>query len=504
MRPHHVVLILAVSLLALAMACGGGSSATENPEPAIQEATPAPLTPEQVQGIVDEALDKMEMPQPLSEAQVKSIIDDAVDAIQMPEGLTSEEMEAIVSAAILDASGGLTETQVRDILAAVQQQSRSSPGVARFGPPPLIQDELVGLLAEPGPDCGDPVPPDQGAGRGNLAAEITGIHKWLNSRPLCLAELRGNVVLIDFWTYTCVNCIRTFPYLKLWNARYADDGLVILGIHTPEFEFEENPDNVQKASADNGIVWPVALDNDYGTWRAYSNRYWPAKYLIDKDGIVRYTHFGEGDYAGTEMQIRQLLEEAGADLSLDLELPTDQVPDPDFLRARKLTRELYAGYGRGCYTQYVFDVTEFCASPDRVREYSDPGDHEDDLIYLEGPWLAGEESLRYAPDGSEAEYSDYMAVKFSAKSANVVLTPDEGGEPFKVLVTLDGQPLTEDNKGEDVVIEADGRSFMVVDEPRLYSIVEVPDYGTYELKMSSNSPHFAIFAFTFGIYTTGI
>ena len=196
--------------------------------------------------------------------------------------------------------------------------------------------------------------PAQGAGRGNLAAEITGINAWVNSEPLCLSDLRGNVVLVDFWTYTCVNCIRTFPYLRQWNARYADDGLVILGIHTPEFEFEEDRDNVLNASVDDAIVWPVALDNDYRTWRAYSNRYWPAKYLIDKDGVIRYTHFGEGAYAETEQEIRKLLEEAGADLTLDIELPTDQVVDPGFLRARKLTRELYGGYGRGCFSPLCF------------------------------------------------------------------------------------------------------------------------------------------------------
>ena len=128
---------------------------------------------------------------------------------------------------------------------------------------------MVGMIFEPGSDCGDPVEPPQGAGRGRLAAEITGIEAWVNSEPLCLSDLRGNVVLVDFWTYTCINCIRTFPYLRQWHARYADDGLVILGIHTPEFEFEEDRNNVQKASADDAIVWPVALDNDMGTWRAY-------------------------------------------------------------------------------------------------------------------------------------------------------------------------------------------------------------------------------------------
>ena len=381
----------------------------------------------------------------------------------------------------------------------------TSPVTTPFGPAPLDQTGMVGMIFEPGPDCSDPVEPPQGSGRGDPAAEITGIEAWVNTEPLCLSDLRGNVVLVDFWTYTCVNCIRTFPYLRQWHARYADDGLVILGIHTPEFEFEKDRENVRKASVDDAIVWPVALDNDYGTWRAYNNRYWPAKYLIDKDGVIRYYHFGEGSYAETEREIRKLLEEAGADLTLDIELPTDQIVDPAFLRARKLTRELYGGYGRGCWSRYVFDIDAFCNSKDQVRQYSEPGDdHEDDLIYLQGPWRANEESLQYAPDGSNGDYEDYLLLKFTARTANAVLTPDAGGEPFKVLVTLDGQPITEENRGKDIVTEDDGRTFLVVDEPRLYSIVDAAEYGTYTLTMASNSSQFALFAFTFGIYTQGI
>ncbi|SVD97854.1 uncharacterized protein METZ01_LOCUS450708, partial [marine metagenome] len=147
------------------------------------------------------------------------------------------------------------------------------------------------------------------------APEIKGIKAWINNEPLTIEELRGNVVLVDFWTYSCVNCIRTFPALKQWHAKYADDGLVIIGVHSPEFEFEKDYDNVLKATQDNGITWPVAQDNDFETWDNYSNRFWPAKYLIDKDGLVQYTHFGEGAYDETEKQIRDLLIDAGASLS---------------------------------------------------------------------------------------------------------------------------------------------------------------------------------------------
>ena len=148
-----------------------------------------------------------------------------------------------------------------------------------------------------------------GGAVGNFAPEFGGIDAWINSGPLTMEELHGNVVLIDFWTYTCINCIHTYPFLKEMHAKYADDGLVIVGVHTPEFEFEKEYDNVLEATQKDALVWPMAQDNDYITWRRYSNRYWPAEYLIDKDGIVRYTHFGEGAYAETEAVIRQLLAE---------------------------------------------------------------------------------------------------------------------------------------------------------------------------------------------------
>ena len=143
------------------------------------------------------------------------------------------------------------------------------------------------------------------------APELTGLGNWFNSEPLTLQGLREKVVLVDFWTYSCVNCVRTLPYMVDWNAKYADEGLVILGIHTPEFAFEQDADNVRQAIERFGILYPVAQDNDYGTWQAFNNHYWPAKYLIDAQGHIRYVHYGEGDYDQTELAIQQLLAEIG-------------------------------------------------------------------------------------------------------------------------------------------------------------------------------------------------
>ena len=145
---------------------------------------------------------------------------------------------------------------------------------------------------------------------GDRAPEFIGVSHWINSPPLTMEELRGQVVLIDFWTYTCGNCTRTYSYLKEWHAKYADKGLVIVGVHTPEFEFEKLTENVVRSAGEYDLVWPIAQDNAYATWQVYSNRYWPAEYLVDQNGIVRYTHFGEGAYDETEEQIRKLLQEA--------------------------------------------------------------------------------------------------------------------------------------------------------------------------------------------------
>ena len=344
---------------------------------------------------------------------------------------------------------------------------------------------------------------------GPPAAEVEGIAAWINSEPLTIAGLRGKVVLLDFWTYTCINCIRTFPYLKLWHSKYADDGLVILGIHTPEFEFEKDYDNVVQATLDNAITWPVAQDNDFVTWRNYNNRYWPAKYLIDQDGVVQYTHFGEGGYAKTEEYIRFLLAEAGADLSDDeLVLSADQEVDMTFLNTRnaQITPELYAGYernftsalhGRGAYVVQP----DYFDSQDAVVTLKAPAELIHHKIYFNGPWSIMPESSQHARETSGNE--DYIALKYSAKSVNAVLTA-EPNQTYRVLLTMNGQPLTQENRGRDVIIGDNGDSYIQVTEARLYEVVDHPQYlQGQELRMSSNSPNFGLYAFTFGVYKEG-
>ena len=343
---------------------------------------------------------------------------------------------------------------------------------------------------------------------GDVAPDFVGITNWINSEPLSITDLRGQVVLVDVWTYTCVNCIRTFPYLRDWNARYADDGLVIIGLHAPEFEFEKVTENVVQAAAKNGIVWPVAQDNDMLTWSAYENRYWPAKYLVDQDGLVRYSHFGEGSYGETEKVIRELLAEAGADLSDDnFEMPEDQALDATLGNQRvEVTPELYAGYQRNfSAVQFGSDPyvvqTEYYKNRDSVASFTAPEDLVPNKVYFNGDWLAEAERAKH---GRVTEnYEDYIAIIYSAKSVNAVITSDSG-EPYRVRITMDGEYLTDENKGADVMIADDGESYILVTEPRLYTIVDNPGYVRgQELRISPNSADFGLFAYTFGLYQEG-
>ncbi|MFL9867891.1 thioredoxin family protein [Paraburkholderia fungorum] len=167
---------------------------------------------------------------------------------------------------------------------------------------------IATLVASPAASAAASSAVNQG-NRNAAAPEFTGIDKWLNSDPLTMQQLRGKVVLVDFWTYTCINCIHVLPYVKTWNQKYKDQGLVVVGVHTPEYPFERDTDKVKAAIKRFDITYPVAQDNRYATWRAYDNQYWPAFYLVDKKGHVVYTHFGEGDYGQTEAQIKALLAE---------------------------------------------------------------------------------------------------------------------------------------------------------------------------------------------------
>ncbi len=308
---------------------------------------------------------------------------------------------------------------------------------------------------------------------GTVAPEFTVVdHKaWINSRPLTLAELRGHVVLIDFWTYTCVNCLRTLPHIKRWHEKY-NGPLVIIGVHTPEFEFEKDKNNVLAAVAKQGIKYPVVLDNEQSIWNAFSNNWWPRKLLIDVHGTIRYDHVGEGGYEETEAKIIELLAEAGVVVPHD----TERVAEP--LR-RTTTPELYAGSLRGHLGTGEVCTKDFCG-------YVDPGHakRRENMIYLHGKWKQEPEYVEY-----HGEYGEgYLVHVFTAAEVNAVIAQGTS----EVLV--DGKPL-EKNRGKDVVVE-EGKAMVVAKQADMYNIISGKHY-IYELKLVPEKG-FKLFAFTFG------
>lgn len=358
------------------------------------------------------------------------------------------------------------------------------PGDAAVTPPASGAGNV--LAGSPSPKR--PAPPP-GA---EDAPELEGIYAWVNSAPLTLASLRGKVVLLDFWTYTCVNCIRTLPYLKQWYSSYRDLGFVIIGVHSPEFQFEHELTNVQQAVIRHGLKYPVALDNDFKTWNNFRSRAWPTKYLIDKDGYIRYRHIGEGGYAETEERIQELLQEAGIAVAVGSAInPMAGEFDPTIWA--RTTIELYLGYRR--FSAYSYLGNPEGHQPDYPTRYNDYGLRRPNQFYLHGYWTVTEESLDHAR-GTQT-HEDYIVLQYSARSVNLVMKP-RSSDGFRSLVTLDGAALSTANKGDDVVIESDGRSYLVVREPRMYNVVKDREFSTHELKIYADSEVFSAFAFTFG------
>ncbi|MBI4137523.1 cytochrome c biogenesis protein DipZ [Candidatus Roizmanbacteria bacterium] len=307
------------------------------------------------------------------------------------------------------------------------------------------------------------------------APEFTGIETWLNvDEPLTMEELRGTVVLIDFWTYTCINCIRTLPHVTAWHETYKNDGFTVIGVHTPEFEFEKKTENVLQAIVQYNITYPVAQDNDYQTWRAYDNHYWPAHYLIDVEGNIRYTHFGEGKYEETEEMIRKLLMERSDSIS-------EEAPDmPDETPRFNQTPETYVGLGRMQY--YVGTTTP------KQGQNSFPTDttvSQVNRFTFGGDWLLSEE---YAQSGENAE----LTIRFNANDVFLVITPAQEGDRARVV--LDEKLIGEDQSGKDV---SDG--IVTLDTDRLYDLVDLRgNRGEHTLQLEFLSPGTQVFAFTFG------
>jgi cytochrome c biogenesis protein CcdA/thiol-disulfide isomerase/thioredoxin len=325
------------------------------------------------------------------------------------------------------------------------------------------------------------------AERSDLADEgampsLDGAVTWLNSPPLSAEALKGKVVLVDFWTYSCINCLRSLPYVKAWADKYRADGLVVIGIHAPEFAFEKDVGNVRKAVQDLGIDYPVAVDNDYKIWRAFDNHYWPAHYFIDASGRIRHHHFGEGDYAGSERIIQQLLAEAhpgktfggtvvnsgqGAEAaaSEDVESPETYV---GYARAERFVSRPETARGRS---------TSYQAQPASLNQWG-----------LNGVWTVGAEQATLDKAGGSILY------RFHARDLHLVLGPGAGGHPIRFRITIDGKA-----PGADHGADTDAAGNGVVDGQRLYQLVRLKDeIADHSFAIEFLDPGVEAFSFTFG------
>jgi thiol-disulfide isomerase/thioredoxin len=307
---------------------------------------------------------------------------------------------------------------------------------------------------------------------------------WLNSPPLMAPSLRGKVVLIDFWTYTCINWLRTLPYLRAWAEKYKEQGLVLIGVHTPEFPFERDVDNVRQAAADMAVDYPIAIDNDYEIWRAFRNEYWPALYFIDSDGYIRHHHFGEGDYEKSERVIQQLLAENGSSgfgpdlVNVDAR-GVEAAADWGSLRSP----ENYVGFGR----------TENFASPggavpEEAHDYAAPARLGLNEWALAGDWTVHQRAtvLNTA--------SGRIADRFHARDVHLVMGPAARGETVRFRVLIDGQPPGPAH-GADVDDEGNG----TVTEQRLYQLIRQPGpIADRTFEIAFLDPGVQAYAFTFG------
>jgi len=314
---------------------------------------------------------------------------------------------------------------------------------------------------------------------------LDGAIQWLNSPPLTVAGLQGKVVLVDFWTYSCINCLRTLPYVKTWAEKYKDQGLVVIGVHTPEFAFEKDIGNVSRAVHDLGITYPVAIDSNNAIWRAFNNQYWPAHYFIDAQGRIRAHHFGEGEYNQSEQIIRQLLTEAGqkvmpqtnvkGDVGTGVSMASDNVDVQ--------SGETYIGYARA--KNFVSDggVTE-----DIARVYSIPNPLQLNQWGLKGNWrVEPEKAVLMDPAG-------HLSFRFHARDLHLVMGLGKDGKPVHFIVRLDGQPL-----GADHGVDSNEAGYGTVTEERLYQLIRktgpVQDH-TFDIIFLD--PGVKVYSFTFG------
>lgn len=318
-----------------------------------------------------------------------------------------------------------------------------------------------------------------------LRAPELSVTNWLNSTASTLADLRGRIVLVDFWDYTCINCLHTLPYLQEWHRRYAQAGLTVIGLHAPEFDFAHAPERVANAVQALGILYPVAQDNTFKTWNAFANRAWPAKYLIDQNGYIRAFHHGEGAYAEMEKQIQALLLELHPNLNLpEPMLPIRSIDQPGTACYRP-TPELYLGYGRGELGNRQGNP------PEQIIQYTAPEASLPHTVYLEGAWLNGKEFIETISDAPDTA----LSVEYQAGQVNGVMgTVDE--KPILVQVLLDGKPVPEKDWGTDMAL-IEGKTVIPVDAYRMFQLLTHPDFERHQLTLRAIQKGLRAYALTF-------
>ena len=300
---------------------------------------------------------------------------------------------------------------------------------------------------------------------------------WLNSPPLTGKDLAGKVVVYDFWTYSCVNCVRTLPFVRAWWDRYQKDGLVVIGVHSPEFDFEKDHGNVQQAVARLGVTWPVALDDDMAIWGDFNNRYWPAKWITDRQGHIRYFHPGEGNYAETENVIRTLLGVSPSAARADDPKEPKQAPAEV---SQTITQETYLGTERGSVAQAGEHT--YTLGPLELHQPA-----------LAGTWDAEPELIRSVSPGAS------LSLEYLAREVNLVMAPGApGGAPVDVTVELDGKPLPPPYRTADTRVDPDGTTSVRVSASDLYRLVLGPRVEQHTVRLTPRTPGLEAFAYTFG------
>lgn len=322
------------------------------------------------------------------------------------------------------------------------------------------------------------------------APDFMNIEGWENTQPLSLKSLKGKVVLLDCWTYTCIFCLRSIPIMKRLNEKYSKHGLVVTGAHSAEYHFAVNPQNIRKALARYKVNFPVAFDIQNKTWEAYGNMYWPKHILIDANGFIRYEHAGYGSVSEFEESIIELLQEAGYEppTELDENNPEDEIYDIHGMHFDGMSPEICVGYTR--MRRFGNDHN---AQPNKINQFKDSKNRVENMVYLRGSWFWDKEGVKYAgkDDGNAA-----VIMNYHAKKVNTIIGTDDG-KPARIEVKLDGNYLTKENAGYDVIVE-DSISYVDVTWDFMHNLVKTENPENHEVEIIPKTNNFVFYTFVFG------